>query len=66
MTLALRNEGPGHGDVEVEVTLTAPTGRTLRERRTIELTDHMQRDLVVDIPAPPDTYIASASAKYPD
>lgn len=66
VTVGVRNEGPGHGEVEIEIILTSPRGIRFRETHTVELEQEERIQLAVDIAAPPDTYVATVEAKYPD
>ncbi len=66
VTLAVRNESGGHGEIELTITLRGASGRRIEETRELELDAHQRLELVVDIAAPPDTYTAAVSAVYPD
>lgn len=62
----LANTGGGHGEVDVEITLTGGSGRVVRASHTVELRAHETVQVVVDVPAPPERYTVEAEARYPD
>ena len=65
VAIAVHNAG-GEGEITLEVTLRAPGGRSIRKTETVDLEAHERLSLTVDVPAPPDDYTATVSAKYPD
>jgi hypothetical protein len=66
VSLDVRNDGRGHGEVELEIILTSPRGNRFRETQTVELNAEERIELAVDMAALPDTYVATVHAKYPD
>jgi hypothetical protein len=65
VTIELHNANGGHGQIDVEITLHGQSGRLIREIRTIELRAHEHLQVVADIAAPEDIYVASIETKYP-
>ena len=61
----LRNEGPGEGQVDVEVRLVAADGTTYRQSRKVDLEAHERTIVTVRIPAPAGHYVTQVNARYP-
>jgi hypothetical protein len=61
----LRNDGPGEGQVQVEVQLVAPDGTTYRQSGKVDLEAHERTVLTLHVDAPPGNYVTHVSTRYP-
>jgi hypothetical protein len=61
----LRNDGPGEGQVEVDVQLVAPDGTTYRQSGKVNLEPHERTVLTLRVDAPPANYVTQVSTRYP-
>lgn len=61
----LRNDGPGEGQVDVEVRLVADDGTTYRQSRKVDLEAHERTVVTVRIAAPAGHYVTQVNVRYP-
>lgn len=61
----LRNDGPGEGQVQVDVQLVAADGTTYRGSQKVDLEPHERTLLTLRIDAPPGDYVTRVTARYP-
>jgi hypothetical protein len=65
VTVDLTNHSGGDGEVELRVVLRGG-GTEVTADKTVEMDGHQHLVVAVDVPAPPGTYTASATAEFPD
>jgi hypothetical protein len=62
----LRNEGPGHGEVNVTARLRErASGRTVQQERKAHLREKETTLVVVEVPAPRGSYTPEVEVDYP-
>jgi hypothetical protein len=62
----LRNRGRGQGEVTVHVRLRdRASGVAVQKDEQVDLDPHQSTLVVVEVPAPPSTYVPEVEAEYP-
>lgn len=66
VSLVVRNQGTGEGQVEVDIWLhEKKRNETYFADRKVNLRSHESVHLIVDVQAPPGEYVAEVKAQYP-